>query len=69
MQEASALQPSLAQTHHGAVTRSASPPCIDVAKTDMEGKRRVLPSLRYKYVDIYLDRDLIVQSCMPYGHA
>lgn len=35
----------------------------------MEGKRRVLPSLRYKYVDIYLGRDLIVQSCMLYGHA
>lgn len=60
------MQPFLAQTHHRGVTRKASLPRVDAAKTDTEGKRRVL---RYKYVDIYLGRDLIVQSCMPYGHA
>lgn len=59
----------LAQTRHGGVPRKASLPWIDAAETDMEGKRKVLLSIRYKYIYIYLYRDLIVQSCMPYGHS
>lgn len=67
--EAPALPPFLAQTQHSSVTRKASLPWIDAAKTDVEGKRRVLLRIRYKYIGIYLYRDLIVQSCMPYGHS
>lgn len=67
--EAPALLPFLAQTRHGGVPRKASLPWIDAAETDMEGKRKVLLSIRYKYIYIYLYRDLIVQSCMPYGHS
>lgn len=62
-------RPSWLRPDTAVVTRKASLPWIDAAKTDMEGKRRVLLSIRYKYIDIYLYRDLIVQSCMPYGHS
>lgn len=67
--EAPALLPCLAETPHGSVPRKASLPWIDAAETDVEGKRKVLLSIRYKYIYIYLYRDLIVQSCMPYGHS
>jgi len=67
--EAPALLPFVAQAQHSDVTRKASLLWIDAAKIDTEGKKRVLLSIRYKYIDIYLYRDLIVQSCMPYGHS
>lgn len=67
--EAPALPPFLAQTRYSCVPRKASVPWIDDAKTDMEGKRKDLLNIRYKYIDMYLYRDLIVQSCMPYGHS
>lgn len=67
--EAPALPPFLSQTQHSGVPRKATLPWIDATKTDMEGKGKDLLSIRYKYIDMYLYRDLIVQSCMPYGHS